>query len=384
MKRLAIVTTHPIQYYAPVFKLLSETGEIKVKVFYTWGKEALNKYDPGFRKKIEWDIPLLEGYDHTFLRNVSKKPGSGHFNGIINPDLNHEINQFGPDAILVYGWAYNSHIKAMRHFKGKIPIWFRGDSHLLNKNSIGLKGLMRNILLTWVYKHVDKCFYVGSANKKYFLRYGVKEQNLVFAPHAIDNSRFSIKRIAEVEALRSSLGIQKADILILFAGKLEDVKVPELLLQAFLAIKPNNAHLLFVGNGSLEQKLKDISAYEKNVHFMPFQNQQSMPVIYQSADIYCLPSKSETWGLAVNEAMVCGNAIVVSDKVGCAQDLVKEAQNGFIFVSGDQDDLQKTLIKILRSPKKLKEMGEKSRMIIEDWNFNAFVTAIKSIFNDAQ
>ena len=84
MKRLAIVITHPVQYYSPIFKLLTKAGKIKLKVFYTWEKSSALKYDPGFGKDIEWDIPLLEGYEYTFVKNVSKKPDSNHFNGINN------------------------------------------------------------------------------------------------------------------------------------------------------------------------------------------------------------------------------------------------------------------------------------------------------------
>ncbi len=88
MKRLAIITTHPIQYNAPLFKLLSKRNNISIKVFYTWGEAVLQKkYDPGFGKTIEWDIPLLEGYEYTFVENTAKKPGSHHFSGIDNPRL---------------------------------------------------------------------------------------------------------------------------------------------------------------------------------------------------------------------------------------------------------------------------------------------------------
>ena len=61
-KKIAIVTSHPIQYYAPLFRLLAK--KVELKVFYTWGKEALVKFDPGFGKKVEWDIPLLDGYEY--------------------------------------------------------------------------------------------------------------------------------------------------------------------------------------------------------------------------------------------------------------------------------------------------------------------------------
>src|SRR5215218_1976209 len=111
MKKLAIVTTHPIQYNAPWFKLLSQRGRINVKVFYTWSQtERGPKYDPTFKKMVEWDIPLLQDYSYEFVENISKDPGSHHFNGVNNPTLNKTIETWGPDAVLVIGWSYKSHL----------------------------------------------------------------------------------------------------------------------------------------------------------------------------------------------------------------------------------------------------------------------------------
>ena len=63
MKKIAIITTHPIQYNAPLFALMTKEPEIVVMVFYTWGESSSSaKFDPDFSKVIEWDIPLLEGY----------------------------------------------------------------------------------------------------------------------------------------------------------------------------------------------------------------------------------------------------------------------------------------------------------------------------------
>ena len=74
MKKLAIVVTHPIQYYVPVFRLLAKKCDLKI--FYTWGeKGAAAKYDPDFNQIIDWDIPLLGGYEYEFVVNTSKEPG---------------------------------------------------------------------------------------------------------------------------------------------------------------------------------------------------------------------------------------------------------------------------------------------------------------------
>ncbi|RYE35697.1 MAG: glycosyltransferase family 1 protein [Sphingobacteriaceae bacterium] len=369
--KLAIITTHPIQYYAPVFKLLSQHKILKIKVFYTLGESGKNQYDPGFNQKISWDIPLLEGYDFQFQKNTSKKPGSDRFWGIVNPDLINEIEAWGADAVLVYGWAYRSHLKAIRHFKNKIPVFFRGDSTLLNKKNT-LKNSIKNLFLTWVYSYVDHAFYVGKNSKAYFEKFGLRNTQLSFAPHAIDNERFAVDYNSEASVLRQKLGIAPEEILILFAGKLEPVKNPDLLLDAFENLNQPKTHLLFVGNGPLEAALKAKKESIKTasqVHFLNFQNQTAMPALYQACDLFCLPSRSESWGLAVNEAMACGKAILVSNQVGCAANLVLEGKNGSIFQSENQADLLQKLQQLMAHKALLTQFGTASASIIQPWNF---------------
>lgn len=379
--RLAIITTHPIQYYAPIFKLLYQRGNIDINVFYTWGEKALHKYDPGFNKTISWDIPLLDGYPYEWVENTATDPGSHHFKGIINPGLTKQVETWQPDAILIYGWAYHSHLKAMRHFKNKIPVLFRGDSTLLDETN-WLKTTLKSVFLKWIYRHVDHAFYVGTNNKAYFKKHGLKESQLTFAPHAIDNDRFAEPK-KEAMMLRRQLGIRNGEILILFAGKLEDKKSPGLLLDAFLALNVNDIHLLFLGNGAWENRLKSKAENKKNVHFIDFQNQSAIPAIYQSSDLFCLPSKGpgETWGLAVNEAMACGKAILVSDKVGCALDLVNENYNGLIFKSEDTNSLRSSLMELTKSRQLLQVYGEKSRDAIQNWSFLKIAEAIENKLN---
>jgi glycosyltransferase involved in cell wall biosynthesis len=368
--RLAIITTHPIQYYAPIFKLLHERKKIEIKVFYTRGQNA-GSHDHGFGKAIDWDIPLLDGYPYEWVQNTAGDPGSHHYKGILNPGLIKQVEEWQPQAILFFGWAYQSHLKAMRYFKGKIPVYFRGDSTLLNEPK-GLKRLLKYAFLRWVYKHIDHAFYVGTNNKAYFSKYGLKDEQLTFAPHAVDNSRFENDHTKEANDLRSALNLKADDILVLYAGKFEAVKNVELLLSSFIKLNRNNVHLLLVGNGVKEPLLKNMaanSAARGNIDFRDFMNQSAMPALYQSADLFCLPSFSETWGLAINEAMSCGKAILVADKVGCAIDLVQKGINGDIFESGNVNSLMHSLGELTRSKTRLAEMGENSALIITDWSF---------------
>ena len=381
-KKIAIVTSHPVQYYAPLFKLLAEG--IDLKVFYTWGKDSVEKYDPGFGKKVQWDVPLLDGYNYHFLQNTSKVPGSHHFKGIKNPTIIKDILVYNPSAVLVIGWGYHSHLKVVRYFKGKVPLYFRGDSTLLDNNNNGivgkLKSILRRIFLVWVYSHIDKAFYVGEASKAYFKWALLKESQLVFSPHSIDNARYEIDYTSEADELRASLSLSNSDRVILFAGKFENKKNPLQLLSAFISASTINVHLLFIGNGENETELKLLakeSTKTSFIHFIDFQNQSMMPIWYQLADVFCLPSKGpgETWGLAVNEAMASGNAIIVSDKVGCGIDLVKNNINGWIFENGNQQALREIIEKV-SSKELLKKMGEESRQIISNWGITQTANCI--------
>jgi len=383
--KLAIITTHPIQYYAPVFKLLHERGLVNIKVFYTWGEGSQQKHDPGFNKTVNWDIALLDGYPYEWVKNTSKTPGSHIFKGVVTPGLVDQIKTYNPDAILVYGWAYHGHLKVLRYFKGKVPVYFRGDSTLLNEQN-GLRSLSKLLFLKWVYSHVDRAFYVGTNNKAYFRHYGLKENQLVFAPHAIDNSRFEANRSQDAQQLRSSLSITDTDILILYAGKFEPVKNVITLVEAFATVNQPNVHLLLVGNGPDEDELIAYTRLHdvKRLHFLNFVNQSYIPVIYQAADIFCLPSISESWGLAVNEAMACAKVILTSDKVGCATDLVNPGKNGDIFEAGNAIDLAKKLKYLLSKGKNgLMEMGKVSASTIKNWDFETQVKAIEEGLNES-
>lgn len=377
--KLAIVTTHPIQYNAPLFQLLEKRNNIIFKVFYTWGQKVLEqKYDPGFGKNIQWDIPLLDGYDYEFSENVAKDPGSHHFKGIDNPFLINSIKKWNADVVFVYGWSFESHLKVLRYFHGKIPVFFRGDSTLIGRSN-NLKNKIKSVFLKWVYSHVDKALYVGTCNKEYFLEYGLKREQLVFCPQAVDNTRFIDNNDYSEKAAKwkTALNVPLLSTGFLYAGKLDDNKNVRLLLETFIKV-PGNNYLVIAGNGILENEFKTAFSSYRNIYFLPFQNQRAMPVLYRLADVFVLPSKSETWGLGINEAMACGRALLVSDSCGAAKDLVKKGVNGYTFQSGNGEDLGSKMWMLTQQKDDLRNMGEFSLDIVKEWNYEKDCKAIES------
>lgn len=373
MTRLAIISSHPIQYNAPLFRLLSAKEDLEVRVFYSWEGTA-NKADPEFYEKIAWDVPLLEGYDYRFIENRSAHPGTHHFRGLDNPGMIPEIERWNAQALLIYGWPFKTHLQVLRYFHNRIPIYFRGDSTMLSGGG-ELRKLVRHLWLRWVYSHIDYALYPGQRSKAYFRASGLKDHQLVWVPHSVDNYRFSrTSPECDNDALdiRRNLGIPDNALVLLFAGKLVERKEPILLLRAVSAVRSSAhslpVHLVYVGTGPLLRPLKSLAGESRFVHFLGFRNQSEMPSMYRVGDVYVLPSSTDTWGLGVNEAMASGRPAIVSDRVGCAPDLVLPGTTGDIFRSGRQEELEKIIKHYAKHPEIVRTMGLAARNTIQKWS----------------
>lgn len=349
--RLAIVVSHPTQYYSPWFRAIVATSGCALRVFYLWDFGVTARHDPRFQQTFQWDVDLLSGYDHEFVPNVASAPGTERFSSLHNPELPARLTAWRPDAILLFGYRYRTHLQLIRWARRvRIPLIFRGDSHLLAEPC---PSLPKRLLLHWIYTHFAAVTYVGAANRDYFTAFGVPPQKLFFAPHAVDHTHFNPQFPAHHTAarrLRESLGLRPEERVILFAGKFSCKKQPLLLLDAFNALRPVNTTLVLAGDGeqrgALERAAADAPA---PVRFLPFANQSEMPARYLLADLFVLPSRGryETWGLAVNEAMHMGVPCLVSDHVGCQRDLVTESETGWVFPANEPGALQAALARAL-------------------------------------
>ena len=359
-----------------------------------------------------------------------------------------DVKAFTPDKIIVYGWKFKSHLQLIRHFKGKTPLYFRGDSTLLDDApGFSIKKSLRRIILRWVYRHIDFALSPGTASDAYFLNAGLSANQIIRAPHAIDNERFAgiqsprnddkrydatkspeneVDQASAIQSLwhcaessfdiqaqewRRELSIAEDAKVFMFAGKLEPKKDPELLIRAFFRLYQQypKTHLIIVGNGILEQALKQSSSTSINIpqplstslnpstsstsstslnlpqlpstsiSFLPFQNQSIMPLVYRLGDVFVLPSKGpgETWGLAINEAMACGRPVIASDKCGAAADMIKDNENGFVFKAGDENDLYNCMEKMVNAD--LASMGARAQETIQHFSYASFVNALKRL-----
>ena len=121
----------------------------------------------------------------------------------------------------------------------------------------------------------------------------------------------------------------------------------------------------------MEKSLTDTYSGHSSIKFIGFQNQQQMPAVYNSCDVFVLPSKgpNETWGLALNEAMAAGKAVVGSDKCGGSYDLILSNKNGFIINSDDSSSITTVLTFFTENKSAAVKMGASSLEIITSYSF---------------
>jgi glycosyltransferase involved in cell wall biosynthesis len=374
--RLAIISSHPIQYYAPWFQWLASESGLEVKVFYLWDFGVRPTHDPGFGQTFSWDIPLLEGYDYAFIPNKSQDPGTHHWRGLQNPELSKTVLAWKPDAVLMLGYAQDSFLKWMLDpFKSHIPLLLKGDSHRLISNP-SLKNRVKHLALSLLFRRFSGFLYCGQANRDYFEQRGARKEQLFFSPHAIDLQRFMRTPTLQFEALqwRRNLQIPSEKKVILFAGKYESKKRPSDLLEAYLQLTRldpcSNTCLIFAGSGYLEAELRQKASCCPDVFFAPLQNQSAMPTLYNAADLFVLPSYGphETWGLAVQESLACGTPVIVSHHVGCHLDLVKDKNNGLVFEAGSINSLISSLQQALQ-PGQLEEWRPHCRAALDRYTY---------------
>ena len=385
-QRLAVVVSHPIQYYSPWFRHLAEHSSLDIKVFYLWDFGVKETRDLTFNTSFTWDIPLLDGYSHGFIPNCSKDPGTHHFRGLNNPNAEEAILEWQPDVLLLFGYTYATHLRLILSPRlRQVRFIFRGDSHDLVA-AHGWKPALSRFLRRVIFRRFDCFLATGKANRDYFLHSGASADRIRIAPHCVDNDRFQSSSSQAHRAAaewKQELGIPAEAPVVLFAGKFEEKKRPLDLLHAFLGMKKTAASapvLLFVGSGSLEAALREAAGEQvgKTIFFAPFQNQSQMPRTYASGDLLVLPShgRGETWGLALNEAMNLGKPVIASSHVGSGPDLVIEGKTGWTFPAGDVDALRDRLEQALSNREPLQAMGESARKHIDAFSYEHATRAL--------
>lgn len=357
---------------------------VRTKAWYCSDEPIRGVKDKEFGVEMKWDIPLLDGYEYKFFKNHSWKPShSKGFFGLINLGMVRQLFREPKSVIIVHGWHYCTHflIFLLGKLKGH-TICLRYEAPW--KQEVLKEGWKQQIkklaLKSMLFPRIHYFLYIGSQNYLLYKNYGLPEKQLVFSPYAIDNFRFKTQSKQHkkcISQIKNKLGIQDATRIILFSGKYIDKKRPLDLLQAFSQINIPDCWLIMIGEGDLRKEMEAFIREKKlkRVILTGFVNQSSIAEYYAIGDVFVMCSGvGETWGLSVNEAMNFNLPVIVSDLTGCSDDLVKEGVNGYVFKTGNVDELAERLRQVLH--KNSLSWKVTSENLIEEFNYSKVLSNI--------
>lgn len=388
---LTVIEPHPVQYHAPVYRMLQEQYNIPVTVIYGSDFSIAGYHDREFGTSFAWDTNLLSGYQSFFLSRAT--PGvSISSEEVSTKGLGKALQDIKTKAILLVGYSPRFYQVAIyQALRSRNPILFRGETtdHALTRGRA--KSLIRDLTLRAFYQECTKLLYVGQRSKQHFIRLGCPERKLVFSPYCVDTVSFEFDEIGRNhhrQKTRQELGIIDSQIILLFSGKLSYRKGPDILLHAIKNLPSNIRErivVLFLGSGHLTNELKILGSSQPPVKvlFLGFQNQTHLSQYYHAADLLVLPSRySETWGLVVNESLHHGLPCVVSKGVGSASDLIKLGITGEVFETRITQSLVSSIERAFTLINRL-DVREACRNIVDDYTVERAAEGIARAYEEA-
>jgi glycosyltransferase involved in cell wall biosynthesis len=381
--RVLVVATHPVQYAVPLYRQLAADPRIDLSVAFLSMSSIEGAVDPDFGMRVRWDVPMLEGYRWTALRDLAIRNDVHRFLGLIAPGLWRTVRTGSFDVVVLTGYRSISFWigwAAARLSRARIA-WVTDATTLRSRDGRDRTLRVKALVVPWIYRRGDAVVVQSTRGERFLTSIGVDRRRIHLVPYVVDNDAFSAGALeVDVAAVREAWGIPRDAFVALFVGKLAPWKRPEDLLRA--AAASPDVWVVVAGAGEVRPRLEALAVelgIRERVRFLGFRNQSELPAVYRGADVLVLPSAFEPFGLVVNEAFACGIPAVVSDACGCADDLVIDGETGATYPAGDVAALAETL-RALADPTRRRSMGERAHARIEAWGPEASHEASVELF----
>jgi glycosyltransferase involved in cell wall biosynthesis len=276
------------------------------------------------------------------------------------------LERVRPDVVLLPGWGDKSGLAGLGWcLQRRVPRVLISDSQRPGTGEHGIKRWIKHALVL----QFSASFVGGAPHMRYLVELGLPQDRCLVGCDVVDNDLFQVKGM-----LSGRQRVKNDRPSLLSCLRLLSIKN----VQGVLDVLYRDArewYWTIAGEGPerplLERHIKSLGLQDR-VQLLGHVDYERLPLLYSRADAYLQPSLSETWGLAVNEAMASSLPIIVSDRCGCHEDLLKEGVNGFRFDPVEEGSLAKAFQRLLDRRDDWTEMGETSRQIISDWGLDMF------------
>jgi glycosyltransferase involved in cell wall biosynthesis len=386
-KKLAIVLSHPIQHFCPLYGNWAKSDLWEICVFFGSMAGAKPYYDPNFKKMVTWEGLGLDQFPHVFLNGEKEVPTDIKIDA---PNLEFELEKFMPNAVLTYG--YNQKIQRKTKnwaVKNNVAVLFFSDGELRHTRPIW-KEWLKQLVVRSYFKKIDWVLVTGNANEEYYRNFGVPASKFLRSSYPIDKNSYE-KAFQNRENLRKTtrarLGIAEDELMVIVVGKLVERKRQIDLIQAVGYISSLKVVAVLIGTGELEVEWQEKAAKIPNnrVIFTGFTEAHLLPELYAAADLYTHNSSMEPHSVAVSEAIFMGCPVVISHHCGSygIDDDVQVGLNGFVYDCGNIEQLANFILKVgndtsfrQKLSAKSNEIGAKNQRITHEEILNTLYNLI--------
>jgi glycosyltransferase involved in cell wall biosynthesis len=383
--RVLMVSTHPVQYAAPLYRRLAADERVELTVLFLSMASVEGALDKDFGRAVRWDVPLLEGFRWSHPPNRSPRPSVHRFFGLVNPGVWMLIRRARADVVVLYGYRAASFWlawAAARVSRASV-IWTTDATTLDPRDRRSWKKWLKARVLPRVFRTGDAIFVPSSRGRRFLLSLGLAPERVHVTPYVVDNDFFASRaELADPIETRRTWDVPDEAFIALFVGKLVEWKRPGDLMRA-AAIVPDT-WVVFSGDGALRRQLLELAdalGISERVRFLGFMNQTELPAAYRAVDVLVLPSAFEPFGLVVNEAFACGTPAIASNACGCVEDLIEEGETGFSFPSGDVAALADRL-RWIQDPGARERMAAGASSRISKWGPAANLEVSVAVFRE--
>ncbi len=298
------------------------------------------------------------------------------------PEMRRALEGIGTDVVVCTGYSdAEVHFAMSWALRRGVPRVTCSDSNYEDDP----RTLLKESLKRRVVSAFDSALVAGRRSRDYIKRLGLKEAQCFEPWDVVDNDHFT----SGADAARSRAEVERERLALperyfLCVARFVPQKNLGGLIEAYAGYSVQTGSdawsLVLSGSGPLEDALRRqvaAAGVADRVHFPGFLGYTELPGYFGLASAFVLPSKSDQWGLVVNEAMAAGLPVLVSSKCGCAPDLVLDGENGFTFDPDTVSSLHLRLVRMAQLGRREREkMGARSREIVAAYSPAAFARGL--------
>lgn len=376
--KVLLLNNVPAPYFSPLFNELGKVPDWQLTVCYTsnwistvgWKKDELTG-------QSSHRVVILDRV-HPKLSNLvgSKLSAAFALMGLLKGEK--------PDYLICYGYTLKPQVLLICWaIMTATPFALVGDANYFFDRPVRWKAIAKSFWLRFVVKKSSALIAVGKASTLFWQKYGAPPSKMFRSLLAVNNDFFQSvakNKVSESQDLRLRLGFDNK-VVFLFVGRLIKRKNVDLIIQAAGYLKSDELGIVVAGSGEDEARLKQLAKNLPNIVFAGNIDPMKLPVFYQMADVLILPADKEPWGLVINEAMVCGLAIIAYQHCGAAVDLV-DSDNGVKLYNFSGEELAEAMRMLTSDRAVLRDMQKSSRVKIQNWSIEkaaeGIVAAVKN------